>query len=275
MGARFRLQAPLAVLCAVVAVAGAGLAAAPRAGAQPRASAASWRTFTAVLHPAGGDLAVLAIGFPHAGKRRLTAGGLRVSVAGAFGGDYLAVALPRRLSAHGWPALVLLANRVTPLMDPARVHLRVRAEAALGPPLLRVRTDPFSLPAAAPPHGLCSLSAGGRPLTGTALRALFTRGAPLSGLGAADAAADAYDAACGLRYPQALVRAIRGGSAPCPAGTGCVSHSEPVPPAPPEAPRCTPCDPRPGHACPLQRASAAVCVAASGEDRPAASTGSH
>ncbi len=82
MRARYR---PIALLAALAAVA----AAAPGA---PAAGGA--RTTAVALAPAPGDLALLAISFPHGGRRRLDSRSLRVAVRGAFGDDYLALAAP-------------------------------------------------------------------------------------------------------------------------------------------------------------------------------------
>ncbi len=262
MGYRFRLVASALALCAAL---GAVLIA-PPAGSASGAS----RTYTEDLSPAPGDIAVLAIRFPRAGRHAIDSRTLDLAALGAFGDDYLAAAVPRTRAARGGPVLVLVANRASALLDPSFVRLRLRAARGLGVARTVRRIDPFSYPAGAQAK-LCTLTHGPAALAPAALRVLAFRGPALTGLTNAAAIAAAYDAACALPYPVALVRAVGNGEAGCPAGSSCVPA--PVPPpvpvtSPPEPPRCAPCDPRPGVACPLE-ARAAYCVAA--EDGVAAS----
>lgn len=211
-----------------------------------------WRI---TLSPTPGDLSLVEIAFPHAGRQSLSTRTLQTAAGSPFGADYLAVAVPRRPSRGHQLALMLLANRPSALLDPASVRLRISAGHSLGPPVLQRVTDPLTHPSAHPARALCGLTAHGRPLSGPSLRALSVRGAALVGFDAPDAVAQAYDAACGLTYSGAFRAALAGSAGGCSGGVPCAPA--PAPPSP-RPPRCAPCDPRPGFACPLA-ASPAVC----------------
>ena len=249
MARRLRLLAPIAAACCwlVPAIAaGAG---------QPRP-----RLLTAVLSPAEGDLAIAELSFPDAHGRALTARSVRVLSPGHEADDLIALATPARPRGGARVALALVANRPTNLADPASVKLRVLAAADLGPARVRRLEDPVKHRQAAPAW-LCALGSHER---APALVALSSRGAPVAGLGAAGAVAQAFEIACHLPGASRLEAAL---APPQPA-------PEPAPPAPspPEEPKCAPCGPEPGHACPLT-ATAAYCVAATDETARAATSG--
>jgi hypothetical protein len=249
MGGRIRLLgAVAAVLIGVLAAAGA-------AGGSPRPGA--FRSFPVALSASPHDATLLRIRFPHGGRRALTPSVLQVRVVGAFGDDYIALAAPRRTGRRGPEALLMLANRPSALIDPASVHLRVRARAALGKPVLVHLANLLGSSRAHPPAGLCAL--GSDPLDAAALTPLAHHGTAVSGFSLIQAVASGYDAACGS---EAAAQAFKSALAAEPASPGgCGSACEPAPAPPvPGPPRCTPCDPQPGFACPLV-ASTAVCVA--------------
>jgi hypothetical protein len=236
------LMRTLALLGACLAAGGAGGALA--AGSQDR----SWPV---TVSPSPGDVSLVQIAFPHARSARVSGATLEVRPPAAFGSDYLAVAVVRRPLGSG--ALVLVANRPSPLDDPARPVLAVRARRALGSAVVGVLQNLFARPASAPPPRLCDLALHGTALTAGGLTVLGGAGVRLTGLGAADAVAQAYDIACGLPNPGNLRQSLS-----LPAAGGC-----------------TPCDPAPGYACPLGEASAALCAAPVGAGRRAAAAATH
>jgi hypothetical protein len=241
------------------------------------------RAWSTNVSPAPGDLALVQLSFHRRHAEGLLRRSLRVAVSGAFGGDYLVVAAPREGTAGSARALILVVDRPSPLLDPLSVHLRVSARRSLGTPLVRQVNDPLTRPPRHPPghpnRALCDLPAHGA-LIGSRLRPLSSRGAPLTGFDAAEAVAQAYDAACGLPVASSFMRAVAPSSGGCSTGTSssgavccpptaicAVPPGSPPTPTPspppsptPEPPRCTPCDPRPGYACPLA-ARVSVCAA--------------
>ncbi len=251
------LLTPLAALAACAAL--LELAPAPPA---PAAAAKQRRTWQMALSPAVGELALAQLDFTHAAHgARLGAGALSVSASAPFGDDYLLTGVLRLAGSRLQRALVLVANRASPLADPAHVRLRASAAIALGSPSVLRASDPFSHAQAKVP-GLCDLPLHGRALEPAQLLLVGSRGAPLSGIGPAAALADAYDALCGLPYPSTFKQDIASaGTTPSPPGstspTPTPTPSPPTEPAPPPG-GCEPCTPRPGTACPLARQ--AVCV---------------
>lgn len=269
MSARFRLAAPIAILC--------GLALSALCGAAANAATGAVRTFSVTVAPGGGDLSLIAIRFPHA--RGTVPGARTVRFRPREPADYVAVAVPRGKTAHAQPVLVLVTERFTRAEMPVKVRVDVRSAAALGRPEIRVRSHVLGVPAARPP-GVCSLTRGSGPLGAAALSLLSASGEPLEGFSAAGALAAAYDAVCGLPYPLAFRRAVSGSGTECAPGSSCQPAPAPAPspapsPAPgPERPKCAPCDPKPGYACPLV-ASPAYCVASSSEVSPSAQSAAH
>jgi hypothetical protein len=203
----------------------------------PGADAARDRSWQVVLSPAPGDVSLVQIGFLDPAGARVSAATLEVSAPGVFGSDYMAVAAPRPTLGRAG-VLVLVANRPSPLLDPAHVALTVRARRALGPAtVLSVRAVLSSHGSVARPR-LCNLALDGAPLSPQGLTVLGGAGERLAGLGGAEALAQAYDIACGLPNPGTLRGALS-----LPVGGGC-----------------TPCYPRPGFACPLVKATGAICA---------------
>ncbi len=217
------------------------------------ASASRDRSVRLTVSPAPGEVSLAQIAFPHAGSVHLSGAALEVTPPSVFGFDYLAVAVVRP-GLGGARALVLIANRPSPLLDPSHIALGVRARGALGAPALRSAENilaPRSASSGKP--GLCNLALHGAPLTARELLPLGGRGPGLKGLGGAEALAQAYDIACGLPTSESLRTAI----------------SQPV------SGGCTPCDPRPGYACPLTEALTAVCAAPVNSRQRAAGAGTH
>ncbi|HUE25431.1 MAG TPA: hypothetical protein VMP89_01540 [Solirubrobacteraceae bacterium] len=264
MSARFRLAAPIAVLCA--------LAVGARSGAPADAATGAVRTVSVTVSPGGGDLSLIAIRFPQA--RGMVPGARTVRVRREPAG-YEAVAVPRGRAAHAQPVLVLVTNRFTRAEMPVKVRVTVRSAASLGRPVIRVRSHALGVPAARP-AGVCSLTRGSVAVGAAALLPLSASGEPLEGFSTAGAVADAYNAVCGLPYSLAFRRAVSGTGAECAAGSSCEAAPEPAPaPSPgPEQPKCPPCNPKPGYACPLA-ASPAYCVAAKSEAAPSAEPAAH
>jgi hypothetical protein len=229
------------------------------------------------LAAAPDDLALLELRFPATARRGISKRELHVAVRGPFGADYLAVATTRRPGRE--QALILLVNRPSALEDPADVQLLIKTARSLGAPSVTRVQNPLARSATAASAALCdpSLAVAGAPLSGAALHALSSRGAPLSGFEVADAVAQGYDAACGLAYEAAFGELVMGGAPPAsptpPSGPPAPNPAPPTPappiptppapvPTPPGPPRCAPCDPEPGYACPDVRPS--ICVAEEG-----------
>jgi hypothetical protein len=245
------------------------LAAAGQAGAAAQRSAS--HTFSVALSASQHDATLLQIRFPHGGRQALSPSALHVAVVGAFGDDYMALAAPKRTGRRGPEALLVLANRPSALLDPVSVHLRIRARASLGKPVLVHLVNLLYNDYARPPTGLCTLTLVSEPLAPAAVAPLAHRGTAVSGFSVAEAVAAGYDAACSNVSPAAFKSAL----APQPAPGGCGSACEPAPvPPSPGPPHCTPCDPAPGFACPLS-ASTAVCVASKDETSLAAAAAAH
>jgi hypothetical protein len=255
------------------------------------------RAWNTEVSPAPGDLALVQLSFHRRHAESLLARSLRVTVSGAFGGDYLAVATPLEGTASTARALILVVDRPSALLDPLTVHLRVSARRSLGSVLVVQVTDPLTrFPGRPPGHpnrALCDLPAHGA-LIGSRLRSLSSRGAPLTGFEAAQAVAQAYDAACGLPVESAFTQAVApssggcstglasGGGICCPPTAICaVPPSSPPAPSPspspsptPEPPGCAPCDQPPGYACPLA-AAPSVCAAPLPRSARRGSVGAH
>jgi hypothetical protein len=181
---------------------------------------------------------------------------------------------------------VLLVNRPSPLEDPVTVRLRESARRSLGEPVLRRLSDPLTRPPALPP-ALCGLPLHGAALSGAGLHVLHLRGQAIAGFDAPAALAQAYDLACGLPHSSDFAQAIgaaAGNDCPLPAkteGTLCcpanaICAQPPTAPAPPqpEPPACTPCQQRPGYACPLV-ASESICAAPIRRAATSAAAGAH
>jgi hypothetical protein len=247
---RMRRVLPIALLALIVALVIVSMAA---GGSKPVASAASGENrWGLTLAPVPDDLALAQVSFNRAARgQAISASSLQVSVSGPFGDDYLAAAVPR-LAGNGVPrALVLLVNRPSPLLDPVSVHLQLSARRALGAPLLRRLTNPFTRPGGGRAT-LCDLPLHGSALSPSELRPLHSRGQALAGFDAASAIAQAYDAACGLPHASSFEQAVKQPSAPPPS-----PPSPPVGKLPGEG-----CKPAPGYACPgaVRNASPAVAV---------------
>jgi hypothetical protein len=195
------------------------------------------RSWAVTVSPAPGEVSLVQIRFPHAGSGRVSAASLEVSAPRVFGSDYLAAAVLRPSLGRD-SALVLVANRPSPLLDPVHVSLAVRAKGALGPPSVLSVGDLFARTNSAPRPRLCDLTLHGASLTAAGLTLLGGAGARLRAVDGTEALAQAYDLACGLPNAGTLRGALSS-----PVGGGC-----------------TPCDPRPGFACPLIKASTAICA---------------
>lgn len=223
------------------------------------------RDWSVTVSPAPEDLALVAVRFPAAHREPVTDATLHASVPGPFGDDYLALAALRSRPAL---AFVLVVDRLSPLLDPAHVGVRLSARRALGPARLATAANPFAPTSAGAAPALCELPAAERPLREGQLLALGSRGGALSRFGAAAAVADAYDAVCGLPYPSAFKLAVTEPCAPALApygsliGASCATRPTPESPSPspgpeppvtptPSPPQCPPCDPQPGYVCPL------------------------
>jgi hypothetical protein len=283
MRARLVHLAWLATCAALVlgaAQAGVGASAASAPAAQASASVRTWRL---TLSPAPDDLALAEIRFRGPARARLSRRSLAAAVSGPFGDDLLAVAGPRFATPGGPWALVLLVDRPSPLLDPASVALRLSARRSLGEPTSWKLTDLFAHPLTMAGRAPCGLPLHGSPLSGSELRALGSRGAPLEGFATADAVAQAYDVACGLPYSSSfkeLIAELGSGSQP---PTPVAPTPEPAPmPTPTPAPLPTPpvgklpgegCVPTPGRACPEVVRGLARAVVGDGAGR--AAVGAH
>jgi hypothetical protein len=195
------------------------------------------RSWPVTVSPNPGDVSLVQIAFPHAGSARVSAATLVVRAPGVFGSDYLAVAAVRP-ALGGARALVLIANRPSPLNDPSRLALKVTARRVLGPPAVLGVQDVLARSGSASRPPLCDLSLHRAPLTAGGLSIIGGAGSALSGLGGAQALAQAYDIACDLPNPGTLREALS-----LPAGGGCI-----------------PCDAAPGYACPLVAAAPVICA---------------
>lgn len=252
-----------AALALVALAAGASVQAAP---ARERHSGPRLRSWQLRLSPAVDDLSLAQISFPAAHRgARLAAGSLGLAAGLASGvpsADYAVVGAVR-LAGRVPRALVLLANRPSPLEDPTTATLRLNARPALGKPSTRTAEDAFTR-GVAKPAALCDLPLHRHALVAGEVLVLSARGKPPAGFGAAAAIADAYNAACGLPYPPGFKSAIAAPAViPSPPGSGPPGPPAPVPPPPErpsEPPGCGPCKPSPTAACPLARPS--ICAVA-------------
>lgn len=236
MARRFRVVAPLAAACCAL------LAVLAPAGAQQ-----SMRRLTVVVDPAEGNFVLAALSFPRAHGKPLTTRSLRLQAPSFAADDAIVLATPAHPRGSGRIALLLIANRPTNLAEPVSVRLHALAGPGLGPVVVRRVENPVGRQAAAPAR-LCGLAAHGR---APALRALGSRGRPITGIGTDGAVAQAFEIACGLPAGPQLQAALAPAK-PVPAPE--------QPPVLPERPECAPCNPRPGYACPLV-ARPAYCVA--------------
>jgi len=291
MRACLSLLALLASSCALLLTGALGTALGAGGGA---GSPSAWlrdgaltRTWSVGLSPAPGDLALAEIAFPRARGRRLSVRSLHVAVSGPFGDDYLVLAAaPSPRGGGEARALVLLVNRPSPLEDPVTVRLRESARRALGEPLLRRLSDPLTRPREGAAAGLCRLPLQGAALSAAGLRVLQVRGQAIAGFDPLTALAQAFDLACELPHSSAFAQAISAAGEQCPPpakaeGTLCcpanaICAQPPAAPAPPqpEPPACTPCEQRPGYACPLV-ARESVCVAEIRRAATSATAGAH
>jgi hypothetical protein len=221
-----------------------------RSGPDPLATAPTSHIWPFTLSPAPEDLSLAVILFPHAAHGKHISGAtLQLAAWGAFGDDYLVLAAPRVGAGRALSALVLLVNRPSPLLDPVTVHLRLRARAQFGRPVVRRLADPFARAASASRPAVCDLALHGAALNAAEVRPLSSRGAALSGFDAPAAVAQAYDVVCALPYESAFAQAVGQPAAESPSPSPSPTPS-PTPPAP-GPPVCAPCDPAPGFACPL------------------------
>ncbi len=246
--------------CVTAAAGSAGArAAGPPAGAARQADAGtahdskrvSERRLLLALSAAPDDLAVAEVRFEGRTRERISRASGRLGVIGPFGDDYLGAAVVEEGANAGRALLVVLVNRPSPLLDPVSVTFALTVPQGLGKHALRGASDPFTRPASGVAPAVCALTRRS-PIAARELASLRALGAPLGSFSPAEAAAQAYDAVCGLSYSQAFRRAVTGPPPPQPA----------PPPAPhpiPEPPHCPPCVPTPGYACPL--ATPSVCFA--------------
>jgi hypothetical protein len=216
------------------------------------------RMVSVALSPAPNALAVAELDFGRRPSLKLDRATLRASVHGMFGDDYLALATPRHRPGGHLLALVLLVNRPSPLADPVTVHLDVRASRALGQPLVAklkrsLASATIVRQGSGAVHACAIAHPGAASVEGSALVALGSHGEALAGFNAAGAVAAGYDSLCGLPYPPGFKEDIEP-SQSC-EGEGCT----PPQPVEPKPPGCTPCNPRPGFACPLA-ARPDICV---------------
>ncbi|MHB8531154.1 MAG: hypothetical protein ACYDC2_00385 [Solirubrobacteraceae bacterium] len=258
--------------------------AAPAVARAPRAAAAlvARHLTTFSLAPAPSDLTLAEVRFPRSGRQALKGADLRLAPSGPLGADYLVLGAVLHPGRGGARALVLLVNRPTALLDPARVVLRLRSAGTLGPARPRSSANVLARSSSSPRAAVCDLPLGGKPLAAGGVRTLSAKGAALPGFSAAWALAAAYDAACGLTYPATFEQAIQGAAEPgggcgagasrqgtlcCPRNAMCAPlpgpppepspeprpapPPEPKPVPPPEPPHCPVCNPKPGYACPL------------------------
>ncbi len=215
--------------------------------------------------PAPNDLTLAEISFHGSWPGvRISTRALRLSVLGSFGDDYLAVGAVGRREASGPRALVLIVNRPSPLLDPARVRLLLRTPVSLGRPVVRVLSDPFTRPGGSSPPALCNLRLHGAALSASELLTLHTRGQALAGFDAASALAQAYDVVCELPHASSFEQAVERSAPSTPAP---VAPEPPITTPTPTVPTPVPpvgklpgegCEPKPGYACPAGVGRAAV-----------------
>jgi hypothetical protein len=283
-----RLRQASLVLLAIFATTLLGAALTVTSAAASAASTRAWRTSNASLSPTPNDLALLQISFSETrGRQRITNRNLKLALGVPIGADYMTLVTLGRGLSRSPMALILIVNRPSALLDPAVIGLRLRSLRTLGKPRVWSLGDPFTHPSAGLTPALCDLPLGGAAaLEAPRLRALSSRGATLSGYGPTAAAAQAYDVVCGLPYEASFAQAVThassgtcftSGALCCPPNAICASPPVPTPPpAPtptPSPPGCAPCNPAPGYACPLARAS--VCAAGISTGVRRASPGSH
>jgi len=211
-------------------------------------SGARMRNWPMTLSPAPSDLALAQVSFhgrvPGGEARRW----LRISVDGAFGGDYMAASVAHLAGQGNARVLVVLINRPTPLLDPVSVHLRVQARRPLGTAKIDVIEDVFARSSTTARPTLCNLPLDGTALAAGELTLVGARGTAPAGFAGASTVAQAYDLACGLPHASTFEQAAR--------SPGEAQPPQPVPPAP-EPPKPPVgklpgegCVPTPGYACP-------------------------
>jgi hypothetical protein len=257
----------VAALAALAAIAIAAMPAVARSGSGvARASSRAAHTWQLDLGPSNGSWALAQIRFRARRGARISQRTLSASVPGPFGSDYLVAAGLRAPSSGRLVALVLLVNRPSALAHPAPVRLRVRSAGALGAHTQFVTSE--TIHPIGPGYGAnCRLTNINTPLTAASLRMVTSRGEPLAGFTSPGAVAAAYDQMCEHQDPEEpTAHQFERDVEPNPPG------SEPTPtPTPPRPPGCSPCEPRPGFACPLS-ATPSICYARPAR-RPAETAG--
>jgi hypothetical protein len=277
------------VLLAISATTLLGGALTDTSGAASGASKGAWRTVMASVSPTQNDLALLQIRFSATrGRQRITNRNLKLALGLPIGSDYITLATLGHGLSRSPKALILIVDRPSALLDPAVIRLRVRSSRALGKPRVWTLVNPFTHPSAGLTPALCDLPLGGAAaLAAPVLRTLSSQGAGLTGFDSTAAVAQAYDVVCGLPYEASFAQAVThassgvcfpSGALCCLPNGGCASPPiptpAPTPPTPvPSPPGCAPCNPAPGYACPLARAS--VCAAGISSGARRASLGSH
>ncbi len=284
-----RLRMASLIILVSLGLLAVGTAPAALAGAAKGSPPHAWRTVGVSLSPAPSDLALVEIEFHGTrGRQSISRRTLALTLGMPIGGDYFAVATPSYRPSSTPRVFVLIVNRPTPLLDPARIALRVQTLRSLGAPRPLSLANPFTQRVVGLTPALCDLPLHGAPtLQGSALRTLRSQGAALAGYGPAAAVAQAYDVACALPSEAAFAQALghpSGGECSsvralcCPPNAICATPVQPpapapTPPAPGPPPSCTPCSPPPGYACPL--VASRVCPAVLPAAARRASAGSH
>jgi hypothetical protein len=172
----------------------------------------------------------------------------RITLNGPIAADYIAAAQLHATSTGEIRILVLIINRATGLMDPARIGLNVHLSRPLHRPLVLEATG-FPAAGQITRPALCQPLLDRAPLKESHLRALLAAGAALPGYSTVSAVSEGYDATCSLPFQAAFEQAVAETQAPSPS-----------PPAPSPPIGCAPCTPPPGYACPLV-AKPSVCIA--------------
>lgn len=225
----------------------------------------AWRE--SVIAPAQFDLSLAEVRFgrPARGARANASrgvGSIRIAVRGPTGLDYVAAAVTRSGVLGGSRALVLVVNRrprgsLAP--DLSRIGLTVTAARRLGAAVVSQVSDPFTRARIGLTPALCDLPRRGASLAAGEIRSVLSRGAALTGFGAAAAITQAYDVVCRRPYKPAFRQAVSPTSPPtCETGNANIGFC--CPPnaicAPPPCPPC-PCGSIP-CATPLHTARQAV-----------------
>jgi hypothetical protein len=255
----------MAVISAVLAV-----LAATGGGASAASHPANGSRVSFGLSAFSGGTSIAAIGL--APREPVSGAAVRLVLSGKETAAVAALAVLRR-SRGRHVLLAMVSNPISARYLPAGAGVIVA-----GTPKLSIAQGIYNRMGLAKPE-LCTWP-GLRALHPGDLRVLSTKGGQLPHLPAASAIALGVRAVCGRGSTTALVKALGRcpGGTPTPSGEGCI---EPQPQPQPESPggpatpvsgetsppRCAPCDPVPGHACPLA-ATAAACVASNAERTP-------